>query len=79
MKTYSIEEKAGWVATKFTHNEILEKRTANLIQPIEDVSSIIEDFFTPIQIFLEHLISSEVKQKIMVIQFALDYQEVIGI
>jgi len=36
----SIEDKAGWVATKFTRDEILEKRTANLIQPIEDVSSI---------------------------------------
>jgi len=33
-----------WVATKFTHDQILEKGAANLIQPIEDVSSIIEDF-----------------------------------
>ena len=64
MKKYSIEIKS-WVgcATKFTYDEILDKRTANLIQPIEDVSSIIEDFFTPIQIFLENLISSEVKKK----------------
>ena len=35
------------------------KKTANLIQPIKDVSSII--YSNLIKIFLKHLISSEVK------------------
>jgi len=41
----SIEDKAGWVAqivAKFIHDEIKKKKTANLFQPIEDISSIID-------------------------------------
>jgi len=46
--------------------------TANPIQPIEDISSVIDSnlriFPTFIQIFLKHLIISEVKQKVLVMQ-----------
>jgi len=70
-KTYSIEEKARWVATKFTHDEILEKRTADLIRPTEDVCIYYWGFFTPVQIFLGHLISYLVKWKVSFMQFAL--------